>query len=228
MNKATVFGASGLTGNLLTHMLLQHPDFSEVKIAVRRPLNMHNEKLQQLVIDYNQLHAHTDLFSSDHIFCCLGTTMKKQKGNKATYTIVDKGYPVEIARQSALHNCKSLHVMSSMGANENSMLFYARLKGEMQSDVIRTWKEKFTSAGLYIYQPGMLEGKRNESRTGESIGKIMMRIFNPILKGPLKKYHSIKAADVARVMLHNSLHITAGLQILKNDELLDLAKKVQD
>lgn len=227
MATATVFGASGLTGSALTDLLLKNPTFTSVKVAVRKPINAHHEKLQQVVIDFSQLHDYPDLFSSDHIFCCLGTTMEKEKGNKETYTTVDKDYPVEIARNSAMHNCKSLHIMSSMGANPNSNIFYSKLKGEMQEEVIAEWKGKVSHSTLCIYQPGLLEGERKEKRFGEGVGKIMMRIFNPILIGGLRKYKSIQASDVALVMMHNALHLKYGLHIIKNDVLLQSAKEIK-
>lgn len=227
MATATIFGASGLTGSALTELLLNDAAFKSIKVVVRKLLNAHHEKLQQVVIDFSQLRDYPDLFSSDHIFCCLGTTMEKEKGNKETYKIVDKEYPVEIARNSAMHNCKSLHIMSSMGANPNSKIFYSKLKGEMQEEVIAEWEGKISHSALCIYQPGLLEGDRKEKRFGEGFGKIVMRILNPILIGDLRKYKSIQAKDVALVMMHNALHLNSGLHIIKNDALLQSAKEIK-
>lgn len=86
---------------------------------------------------------------------------------------MDKEYPVQIARHSAMHNCKSLHIMSSMGANPNSTIFYSKLKGEMQEEVIAEWKGKVSHSTLCIYQPGLLEGERKEKDLVKVLAKLL-------------------------------------------------------
>lgn len=227
MATATIFGASGLTGGILTEWLMRSTEFESVTIAVRKPLNIHNAKLRQVVIDFSLMHDYPELFNSDHIFCCLGTTMQKERGNRETYAVVDKQYPVEIAINSAKHRCKSLHIMSSLGADTKSTLFYSRLKGAMQEEVIAAWKDKVQRAALCLYQPGLLRGDRKEKRRGEAIGKHLMRILNPVLIGSMRKYRSIAAGDVAMVMMHNALTLPPGLHIFRNDKLLKTAKELK-
>lgn len=216
MATATIFGSTGLTGLALTNQLLEHPDFTKVLVALRKQLPMQHPKLQQVIIDYNHLETYTELFASQHIFCCLGTTIKKVNGNKEAFKQVDLHYPVRIAQQSIIHGCKSLHIISSLGAQSNSMFFYSRVKAEMQQTVTHLWQESDKQSAVYFYQPGLLLGDRKEKRTGENFGKILSRFTDPLLMGSLRKYRSVQAADVARAMLLTALTTTTGIHIISN------------
>ena len=81
---ALVLGASGLVGKALVTELLSDPRYKQVTCLIRRPLlrsdfDDPDNKLQPVVIDFEQLDDLQGYFTVDHVFVCLGTTIKKAK-----------------------------------------------------------------------------------------------------------------------------------------------------
>ena len=108
---------------------------------------------------------------------------------------------------------ENISVISSIGADHSSLNNYLRIKGEMEQGLM---KEKFRS--LVILRPSILLGSRNERRTAETLGKIMIRIFGPFMIGRLAKYKGIEAMKVAGAMV-SSIASNTGIQILESDEI---------
>jgi uncharacterized protein YbjT (DUF2867 family) len=133
------------------------------------------------------------LEESDVVFCAVGTTQKKVKGDKAAYRKVDHDIPVNAARFCKMNDCSTFIVVSSAGANSKSINFYAKLKGEME-DAVKAAGIK----SLHIMRPSMLLGERKEFRLGEKIGKGLMKAFSFMIPA---KYKAIHAGKVAQGML---------------------------
>ncbi|XLS29062.1 NAD(P)H-binding protein [Flavobacteriaceae bacterium M23B6Z8] len=219
MNKtAIILGATGLTGGILLDKLLQDERYESIKVFGRNSVNRKHFKLQENICDLLDPETFESDFSGDEVYCCIGTTASKTK-DKSQYRKIDHGIPVEIAKLCAKNEIKTLLVMSAMGANENSSLFYNRIKGEMERDVLAQGVER-----TFLVQPALIGGERSEKRLGEFIFKRVFSIFNFMLVGPLKKYRSIEPKTIANAMIYlaNSEHETGRIS---SDQLLDIGKK---
>jgi len=217
-NKAIIAGASGLIGSNLLEILLAHPEYSEVLILVRKELPINHTKLTQLVVDFDSLDDYATLLTGHAVFCCLGSTRKKTPDFNI-YRKIDHDYPVQLAQIAVKNGINQYHLVSSIGANSASKVFYTKTKGETEDDIKK--------AGLYclnIYQPSVLEGKRTESkRLEERIITALMKFINPLLIGSLKKYLSIPAATVAMAMYKQSLKNQEGVFIYPSDQIKQLS-----
>jgi len=118
---ATLIGATGLVGGELLSLLLDDNYFRKVRILVRRPITMNHPKLERKLVDFSDADSLlVDLDESDVVFCTIGTTMKKVKGNKEVYRKIDYDIPVNIARYCKIMNCRNYIVVSAVGADSGS------------------------------------------------------------------------------------------------------------
>lgn len=195
MKTAIVLGATGLTGSFVLEKLLKDKRYSVVKVFTRRSLEISHEKIEEHILDLFELESIADVFHADEVYCCIGTT-KAKTPNLDVYRKVDYGIPFTAAKLSKQNNISTFLVVSAMGANAESRIFYNRIKGEMERDV--------SQVGLpetFFFQPSLISGQRKEKRTFEFLGKQLMKVANHLLVGPLKKYQSIHPATIAEAMI---------------------------
>lgn len=203
---ATIIGASGLIGSQLLHYLLKDEYYQHVKIIVRRPLPVKHQKLAMAVIDFSDEDAFQNALSgSDAVFCAVGTTQQKVKGDKSEYRKVDYDIPVNAARISAGLGISRILLVSSVGANNNSKNFYLQLKGEVEDAVAKSGVPS-----IAIFRPSMLLGERKEFRLVEKIGQPVMRVLSWLIPA---NYKPIAASDVAKAMIAVSKSETQGKTI---------------
>lgn len=215
--RVVIAGASGLIGTKLLNLALSHQGVSEVLVLVRKELPLQHAKLKQLPVSFDRLEDYSDLIQGDVIFCCLGTT-KRKTPDQTDYRKVDYDYPLKLGAIGAKNNVQQYHLVSSLGADKNSLVFYSRLKGEIEEAI-----QKLSFTSIHIYRPSLLTGDRNEHRTGEKLMTTIMKFLNPLLVGPLKKYQSIEAEVVAMAMLTQSLKDLKGTFIYPSDKIRELA-----
>ncbi|WP_413374903.1 oxidoreductase [Paenibacillus taichungensis] len=210
--QALVIGATGLVGELLVRSLLQNPAYGRIRILVRRPLELEHAKLEQHVVDWEQLEEQTDLFRDvDDLYCCLGTTIKKA-GSQENFRQVDLHYPVKAAILAKEHGVSQMLVISSMGADAGSRVFYSRTKGEME--------EALSAIGfrsLHIFRPSLILGDRKEKRLGEQLAAHVMTFLDRWMKGRVDKYRAIQASTIARAMMNIALVQTKGNHVYSNN-----------
>ena len=210
---AIVLGASGLVGNEVLNLLLSNDDYASVKVFVRKSLQIVHPKLREHIIDFNSVASYTEIIKGDCVFCCLGTTIKTAGSQKA-FIKVDHDLPVEFAKIVKQNGCEKFLLISSLGANKTSSNFYLKVKGQVETDI-----DSIRFKRLLIFHPSMLLGNRKEKRTGENLGKFLMKLFSFIFIGKLKKYKAIEASAVARAMVRSSKSEMKGTQILESDEI---------
>ncbi|MNL14010.1 Semialdehyde dehydrogenase, NAD binding domain [compost metagenome] len=215
--EAIITGATGLIGSNLLDRLLDHPDFTKVTAIVRIEIPKQHPKFQQLVVDFDHLENHQQHIKADVVFCALGTT-KSKTPDENQYRKVDYQYPLDIAFIAQQNGASQYHLVSAMGANVKSSIFYSRLKGEVERDL-----KTIPFKAVHIYRPSLLDGNRKESRTAEGFMIGLMRLLNPLLIGPLKKYRSIRIEKVASAMLKQSLKQHSGIFTYNSDEIEKLA-----
>jgi uncharacterized protein YbjT (DUF2867 family) len=217
---AVVIGATGLTGNLVVEELLKDNNFKTVRVLVRRNVSIIHPKLQQEIVNFNNIDDYTKKFGEgDVIFCCIGTTQKKVKRDKILYEKIDYGIPVDAARVGVSKGYNKFLIISSIGANANSSNFYLRLKGKTENAL-----KEFPFFSLSIFQPSIINGKRNENRTGEIIAQTIMDILSFLFIGPLKKYRAIGANNIAKAMVQASKLQKRGVDYYRYDEIMELAR----
>lgn len=217
---AIVLGATGLTGGVLLQRLLEDERYYKVKVFTRNHLKTESEKLEEYLIDLFELDKFQELFHADEVYCCVGSTQKKTPDNEI-YRKVDFGIPATAAQLCRLNNISTFMVISAMGANENSSIFYNRTKGEMEGAVLDKKLKK-----THILRPALIGGDRQEKRPMESAFKKIMEFVNPLLKGKLKKYQSIHPDEIVEAMLFLANNSYASV-ILESDEIKEVAQKAQ-
>lgn len=218
MNKsALVAGATGLVGRHCVQALLAEPSYATVTAFLRRPLDFSHPKLIQHIVDFNELEGAGNWLSADDVFCCLGTTMKKA-GTQEEFRKVDFNYPVKLAALAQHCGARQFLIISSLGADPHSRIFYNRVKGEVEEAI---GKIPFTA--LHIFRPSLLLGERSEPRTGEQIGSMVMSTLKYVMLGPLKKYHAIQASDVARAMVRVAQMDLNGVNVFESQRIQEIA-----
>ena len=148
------------------------------------------------MIDFEQLQDYQGYFSVDHVYCCLGTTLKKA-GSKQAFRRVDFEYVHIAAQLSRAQRVASFVWISSVGADAKSNSFYLRVKGELENAIMRMPQLPHAAA----VRPSLLLGDRGESRLLEDLAKKTAPVWQSLMKGPLKKYRPVHAIDVARNMM---------------------------
>lgn len=201
LKTALVLGATGLVGKILVEQLCLDPRYQTVTCLLRKPLskeffNVNVAKVQPIVVDFENLQDYQGYFGCDHIYVCLGTTIKKA-GSKSAFRKVDFEY-VHIAAQLAkAQRAISFVWISAVGANAKSSNFYLGVKGELENTIINM-------AGLdnaAAVRPSLLLGEREEMRPAEKLASMLSPFFSPLLRGGLRKYKPVQAADVAAQMI---------------------------
>jgi uncharacterized protein YbjT (DUF2867 family) len=214
---ALIAGATGLVGRHCLARLLDEPAYGRVIALVRRPLPHTDAKLDQQVVDFDRLGlAGTEFPAADDVFCCLGTTMKTA-GSKAAFRQVDFVYVVSLASQALGRGAKQFLLVSSLGANAQSAIFYSRVKGETEAAIAALPFE-----GRQIFRPTILLGERAEVRKGERTGIAVMRGVSFAMVGPLRKYRPVAAGTVARAMVRVALQAPRGVNIYRSDAIARL------
>ncbi len=189
---AIILGATGLTGSILLKKLLKDPAYEKIKLFSRSTADMNSPKIEEHLIDMFQLENHSEAFKADVVFCCIGTT-KAKTPEKETYKKIDYGIPVTAAKLAKQNGIETFIVISAMGADANSNIFYNKTKGEMQRDVLSQ-----NIKNTYILQPSLIVGDRDENRFGEKVATFFMKSFGFLIP---KKYKMIKAETIAEAML---------------------------
>ncbi|HET9487050.1 MAG TPA: NAD(P)H-binding protein [Chryseosolibacter sp.] len=210
MKTAVVAGATGLIGNLLVIKLVGSPRYESVITLTRKSLPSHHPKVRQVLTDFHDLPSALSGVRPDDVFCCLGTTMAKA-GSKNKFYEVDFEYPFALAKVTRGLGAKQYLLVSALGADRNSKIYYNRVKGEAES-AIRTVGFDAT----HIFRPSLLLGQRTEKRTSEDIGKFLFKVFGFAIP---EKYKAIDAAKVAEAMLATASKDQKGTFIHESREM---------
>jgi len=198
MNKkhALVLGATGATGQELVKFLIQDPIFEKVTIFVRRKVDLKHKKLNIHVIDFTKLDNYRKLVSGDVLFSALGTTLANA-GSKENQYLVDFSYQYDFAKIASDNKVSTLSLVSSLGADENSLFFYTKIKGKLEQAV-----KLLNFENIQIFQPPSLIRQPELMRSGEKIG---VKFFKTICSlGILNTFKPISVNDLAFKMIEES------------------------
>ena len=182
-----------------------------IRVVVRRPVQFPQSKVEVKLVKFADPESFKlALEESDVVFCAVGTTQAKVKGDKEAYRKVDYDIPVNAARFCAETGCPQFLLVSSVGADSHSNNFYLKLKGEVE-DVVQQQPIK----SITIFRPSLLLGSRKESRPGEKIAQLVMPVFSVFLMGKLRKYKPVQAKDVAAAMIKAAKKMKPGRFVLE-------------
>lgn len=188
-----VAGATGLVGRAILKGLLADESVAVVHALGRREPGVSHDKLTSHVVD---LAAPPSLPPLDEVYLALGTTIKAA-GSQAAFRAVDFEANLSVARAALAAGARRCGLVSSMGANAKSRVFYSRVKGELEEALAALAFE-----GLVIARPSLLAGDRDAlgqpARTAERITTVVGKLLGPLVPS---NYRPVAAADVARALL---------------------------
>jgi uncharacterized protein YbjT (DUF2867 family) len=214
---AIILGATGLTGSLLLERLITDESYSTIKLFSRRTSGNPSPKIREYMGDILQLERFRNDFTADVVYCCVGTTSAKTK-DRTSYKAIDFGIPVAAAKLAKENGVPTFLVISTMGADKRSKIFYSRTKGEMEQVVL---DQKIPNT--YIIRPSLILGDRHERRMAETAGAFIMKLAGALLVGKLKKYRAIDADRIAAAMI-TLAESKPDIRIVKSDILQELGK----
>ena len=207
-----VIGSTGLVGKECVRLLISDDTCSRVIALARKPPGdfPDSPKLDLRIVDFDHLESQASLFAVDQIICALGTTARKTP-SRDSYRMIDYQYPLTAARLGKEGGATHYLLVSALGANPRSRIFYNRLKGELE--------QSLTSLGyrsLTIVRPSVLIGDRAEPRRSEGIAW-KLSFLTP------RKYKPVLASNVARALVTAARHNAPGVRIIENKELLSIS-----
>lgn len=204
MKTALVIGATGLTGQYITHNLLASDQYDRVIVFSRRALAEKHPKLVNHVVDFDRIEDWADLVTGDDLFCAMGTTLK-QAGSKSAQYQVDYGYQAAVIEAAARNGAARLFLISSPSANARSPIFYNRTKGELDD-----FAASQGFATLVYFKPSIIEGDRPDNRIGEKIGGRVASAIAKCVPGA-KKFRPITGSELGRAIVNcASTELPAG------------------
>jgi uncharacterized protein YbjT (DUF2867 family) len=219
MKKAIIFGASGFIGSHLLRLLLDSAEYAEIIAVVRKPLALSDPKLTVLIGDLASLPALAPKLVADEVFIALGTT-RKHTPDEAEYYKVDHDYPVQAAAIAKANGTRSVFLVTAVGANAKSGVFYLRTKGEVERDIVALGFEH-----THIFRPSMILGQRDESRPREQFFVAIWDLLNPLLMGPADKYRGLTGGDIARAIAHAARQQAGKVRIYHWKEMAALLRE---
>lgn len=199
MKTALIAGAGGLTGTELVRQLIHDNRYEKIILLVRKHAGITNPKIQEMIIDFEKLSSLSFIPGKvDEIFCCLGTTMKTA-GGKAAFKKVDFEYPLMLAKLGEQSGITHFLMISAMGANARSSIFYNRVKGEAEREI-----SLLKIPAISFFRPSLLLGNRIENRPGEKVGIVFAKFLSFAMVGPLKNYKALEVNDLAKAMIREA------------------------
>ncbi len=225
-----LLGGTGLIGTEVLKSILLYPEIQKTIVWARAlPTTNAGKPIEVQSVTWESFSNGDVEFPKniDAVICCLGTTIKKA-GSQEKFREVDFDYPLLAAKKAKQAGVKAFLIVTAMGSDANSLVFYNKVKGEIEREL--------TSLGfsyLGIFRPSLLLGDRKEVRMGEKIGEVIGALVPFSLIG-LKKYKPIYAEFVARSIIKTLISKgkqlenpeTHLVEILENDVMLELGKNL--
>lgn len=213
---AIIVGVTGLVGNLCLRKLHSKQIYKNIIAVTRKTLKPHILGIQNLVINFDEIEESRTGMVGEHAYCTIGTTIAKA-GSKEEFRKVDFDYVLRFAKIAKQNGTKKFILVSAIGADSGSNIFYSKVKGQLEEAL-----EQLGFESLILMQPSLLLGERKEWRAGEIIGKGLSLVTNFALVGPLNKYKAIEADTVAEAMIHYANCPTPKVLRLTYNDMVNL------
>jgi uncharacterized protein YbjT (DUF2867 family) len=210
MKTALILGATGQVGQELLHQALENPEIVRVVAPSRRPLPSHS-KLENPVVDFDRLPEDAPWWKADFAVCALGTTLRQAKSRAGFYR-VDHDYVLAAAGLTRRAGAPVFGLVSSLGANPLSRVFYLRVKGETERDL-----SALGFASLTIARPSLLiGGPRSSGRPVEALGLFVGKHLAALLP---RRYRAVSTLRVAQALLAAALGALPGVRVIESEQL---------
>lgn len=210
---ALLAGASGLVGGECLKRLVESPEYGRVIVVTRRDLGepARHPKVIQRVIDFDRLGGDRDELRAHHVFCALGTTIRKA-GSKARFRRVDYEYPLRLAQIARMNDAHHFSIVSALGASRSSPFFYSRVKGEVEQGLrAMRWPS------LAIFRPSVIAGERGESRPLERVSEHLLRLAPAT-------WRPVAASDIAAAMVSVAIESPPDVTIVESRDIAARAR----
>ncbi len=214
---ALLIGVTGLVGRNCLPLLVTHRAYHQIVLLTDRPLNLDHPKIQEYVVDFDQLEKHSHLFQGHDFYCCLGSTPAKATDREAFYR-KDYEQAYMAARMAATSEVNQLMLLSAVGANPEANLYFSRVKGQLEEAV-----KELPFWSVHIFQPSLLLKERNQNRWGEKWADRLGKVIDSATGGLLTKYKPVEAEIVAQAMINAAQQLRAGIHIYPSHFLQELA-----
>ena len=211
---ANVIGATGLVGKYLVELLLEDDRFSKVRIFVRKDTGIKHPKLEQQIVDFNETKGWSKYLKGDVLFSALGTTLK-QAGSKEKQYDIDVVLNRNFAKSAKENGIENYVLVSSIGANSKSKVFYLHIKGKLDDAV-----SGMGFKNLVIIRPASLSGERTPRRIAEEITVPIARFITRFIA---KNYRPIHGKTVAKAMINSVVNPNFEKVIWEGAEVFELA-----
>lgn len=208
MATALLAGASGLVGGECLKLLCDEQRYTNVRVVTRRDLGdrVGHPKVEQIIVDFDELDISLESLAVDHVFCALGTTMRKA-GSRERFRAVDYGYPLALARLTAVNGATHFSLVSSLGANPRSRFFYSRVKGDLEQALV-----DLALPSLAVFRPSVITGDRGESRPFERLAEKLLSLAPPSVR-------PVPAATIASAMVAVAADAPAGVTVVLSRDI---------
>ncbi len=211
---AIIAGSTGLTGSRLVKKLIEGSEFSKIKVITRRPLTFNDSRIETILIkDLQEIHKEDPRFQADVYFCCLGTTIKKA-GSQKEFCKVDLEAVTAFGEAAKANGAQVFVMISAMGANPQSLLFYNRVKGLAEQAIL-----KLEIPGTVIFRPSLLIGNRLEERLAEKLSIGFVELISPMFPLSFQKKIGTKVEDLALIMLKKTSQTIRGPEIIEASQI---------
>ncbi len=198
-------GATGLVGTALTKLLCTSTEYERVNILTRKKGLYTHPKVKEI-----HLNDSWESIEADHVFCCIGTTIKKA-GSQEAFEAVDYELPIKLAHWVLAHKSDFMGIITAMGAKPTSPFFYNRVKGKVEKDIAELGLKS-----VKIFRPSIIIGERSESRLFEKWAQVLMQKIDWIIP---PKYKAVSAEEIAKCMYIAAQRPDKGVVILENDQI---------
>lgn len=204
-----VAGATGLVGSEILRFLEDDPTVAEIRPLVRRPVEARSPKVRPVLADLSSpgaLRDHPAFDGVTHLYSALGTTIRAA-GSQGEFRRVDLYLPRAIAQAARDHGVGHFLLVSALGADARSRVFYNRVKGELEEEVLRMGFRTVT-----IARPSLLLGDRRPPRPGEELGKRIGWLFPA-------RWRPVEAKSVALALVRAAREDATGVRVIENRDL---------
>ncbi len=209
--KALVIGATGAVGKDLVQQLIEDSSFERIDVFVRREVKIPAAKVVVHTVDFDHPETWADQLQGDVLFSCMGTTIKAAGTQEAQWK-VDYTYQYDAAKAAKANGVKNYVLVSSVGANAKSKVFYTRMKGVLDDAV-----QQLGFEGCFILRPPSLIRKGSD-RFGEKVGIVALKAFNAI--GLMRSFTPMPTEAVAAAMIRLAKSGRKGVEIIESQEIL--------
>ncbi len=214
---AVLIGATGLVGSYCLKYLIQHKAYNQIITIARKSMIPKNPKHRHIQVNFEQLEKIYAQFNGDDLYICLGTTIR-DAGSKKKFIKVDFTYNLTFAKMASQKGFNQILLVSSVGANADSLFFYNKIKGYLEDEI-----KKLPFWATHLFQPSVLLGKRPTQRFGEQAAGKIGNVLDRISGGLLTKYKPVEAEVVAKAMIHAAQQLNPGLHIYPSHALQKLS-----